>query len=1356
MKLRIFLFCFLFSIYTTQAQIYDTSFDFNAESSRLVSVPNSPEAAAFIKYGNTPINLYHGNPNISVPIYTHQGKEISLPISLSYDASGIKVEQLATEVGLGWNFNVGGRISRIVNGMPDDYYITGGDGTNAVYKTLWDSSLNADILQYSDPSFHSSSFDTKEELIAYMYFLRKIYKNEYDTQPDYFSFNALGVSETFVIDVEEKKAFALNNPRIKITIEGASPFSSQNPISGWKVVLENGTQLFFNAAEITKSRNLNDLVDEGFYYGRNKKYNSSWLLTKIISPLGKDTYEFDYTDQGFWSNDLETANLSGVVNRLTKLASDPPSWTPANSTTLNLGYTGGQEYNINQKILNKITYNEERLVEVTLKTNRYDISGKSAIEGIDVFNIDTGNNVNDLYKSFKLNYDYFKTDSDLVVNSSTNKSNIRLKLKGVDLKDKNNVYVASYYFSYLDSYKMPSLVSSGQDYYGYYNGADGNSTLYPSHPSVPGGANRNSSFDRTKRGTLNKIFYPTGGHTEFEYEANQSSVLDPNNTESSWDFVGQFTSDITSLPTFDNTLCNKMVFISGGTQTITPHIETYELNVTSTKEYKFIVSESGTSTDGSVDGDRLDFQEYFLVKLADDVTGLVGWSDILNQDCEFTDVVEDVYNLEDDLGEYPSNTYLTLESGNYQIFMSNSTPGVAKTIDIEIQVENPIYIDVNRAGMRVKTITDFSDDNTQVLKRNFSYFNGKIISNPIYFYQSEQRSLDGPNNIVESQILTRLSVAKGTDKPHIGYSTVTEKIIDSNDEASNGYISHRFYNSDWKSYGSGVYNYSIFGQQTPNNYAVNYSLGKPNGQSIISDTEGVKSKSYNQYYHKEFYANIGIYTMNNEDNNHLFPIPKESTSGSWVLDYIPYEVFGVYGGTVIEWADSSGGIFGVTSPPDCISEYENTGEASDLCNPAMARLVRQLARATGRAGNITISQSTQYSPEGESTQSTYYDYYDGTSGTFTRAPSGTISETGSGDNPPDLLGVVNYLLKKTTTDDSNGDFYSQKYFYPENFSSEYTALKTANMVGITVQTTTFKDTDLLATKRTHFSGTTPLDIQTSKASENLEERLSFEVYDTKKNLVQARRPDGTPVTYLWGYHYRYVIAKIDNTTFSQAQAALSVSYSALQTLDDVALETEFNALRNSLTDSQITTYTYEPVIGVSTITDPTKNKIFYKYDNFQRLQYILDKDQNIIKEYKYSYKNYDEPEDETETTTDPLSVGGIEVIMDNSSFETIVQYSGSTYGVTGGSGVYTYNWSYKINYGDPSYTDTAYISLGTNYNFVLSYDTAESNNFCLGVDMTDPFTYTNQITFKCIVSSPGETDFPVYNTVNATCQIDNQ
>src|ERR1700744_2800335 len=55
----------------------------------------SPEAAELGKYGNVPVSLFTGTPAISIPVFELQGKRLSLPVTLTYNASGFKPEEIA-------------------------------------------------------------------------------------------------------------------------------------------------------------------------------------------------------------------------------------------------------------------------------------------------------------------------------------------------------------------------------------------------------------------------------------------------------------------------------------------------------------------------------------------------------------------------------------------------------------------------------------------------------------------------------------------------------------------------------------------------------------------------------------------------------------------------------------------------------------------------------------------------------------------------------------------------------------------------------------------------------------------------------------------------------------------------------------------------------------------------------------------------------------------------------------------------------------------------------------------------------------------------------------------------------------
>jgi YD repeat-containing protein len=57
-----------------------------------------------------------------------------------------------------------------------------------------------------------------------------------------------------------------------------------------------------------------------------------------------------------------------------------------------------------------------------------------------------------------------------------------------------------------------------------------------------------------------------------------------------------------------------------------------------------------------------------------------------------------------------------------------------------------------------------------------------------------------------------------------------------------------------------------------------------------------------------------------------------------------------------------------------------------------------------------------------------------------------------------------------------------------------------------------------------------------------------------------------------------------------------------------------------LTNSLVTTYTYKPLIGMTSQTDPNGVTTYYEYDSFGRLKFIKDDKGNMLKKYEYHYK----------------------------------------------------------------------------------------------------------------------------------------
>ena len=99
------------------SSIYVSSF---AQADYLPTPP-SLNAQAILQNINHPVSYHTGTSTVEIPIHTIELKDISIPISLTYNTSGIKVEQESSTVGLGWTLNAGGIISKTIIGENDLY-----------------------------------------------------------------------------------------------------------------------------------------------------------------------------------------------------------------------------------------------------------------------------------------------------------------------------------------------------------------------------------------------------------------------------------------------------------------------------------------------------------------------------------------------------------------------------------------------------------------------------------------------------------------------------------------------------------------------------------------------------------------------------------------------------------------------------------------------------------------------------------------------------------------------------------------------------------------------------------------------------------------------------------------------------------------------------------------------------------------------------------------------------------------------------------------------------------------------------------------------------------------------------------
>ena len=240
------------------------------------------------------------------------------------------------------------------------------------------------------------------------------------------------------------------------------------------------------------------------------------------------------------------------------------------------------------------------------------------------------------------------------------------------------------------------------------------------------------------------------------------------------------------------------------------------------------------------------------------------------------------------------------------------------------------------------------------------------------------------------------------------------------------------------------------------------------------------------------------------------------------------------------------------------------------------------------------------------------------------------------------------LVEKSVTRSGEGTI-KQKMYYPYfNVYSPYydDILKAQNKVSIPVSQELYNvlsngTEELLSAQHTDYGVPGgpyfPYRIQTLKGSGSLEDRIIYHSYYNNGNIKEISKKDGSKIVYIWGYNEQYPIAKIENADFSDIPVSIYNSIIStsdsdddnctdLEVCDEKYLRDELNKLRDpslapNLSGTLITTYTYNPLTGPTSITDPKGYTIYYEYDEFGRLIQVKDAAGKILSENTYHYKD---------------------------------------------------------------------------------------------------------------------------------------
>lgn len=435
----------------------------------------TPEAAAFLKYGEYPVNLSTGVPNISIPLYTVGIQDFSLPISIDYHASGIKVNQEASWVGLGWNLNFGAQV--ILNAKGDI------DENNSSIDTF---PLDSDLTYYNSAN-HPYAFNngpifgqsTNESKIK-----------------DFYQFSSPTANGSFYIKNCATNDVVIYPPEaFKVKLVGGS-----RSVMTFEITDTSGNVYILSTTE----RSTRALT-------HNDSYISAWYVSRIIT-ANKNIIDFTYASGGDIVEKSKTQRVEIRVDGTNcGCYSDFESVVRSTSPVLNTDTsTTTASKKIKEIIFNN---NQSKVVFATAGTRQDLVNGNAYLDRMEIRQLNTTTGVFDLVRGYGFIHSYFNPTA----TGTTAYQLKRLKLDRVETLLEGDAHEFVY-----STTPLPSKISYSQDHFGYYNGANNSDLIekYPYMSGFLGSANRDVNGVYSQAGILKEIHYPTKGWTQFIFETN--------------------------------------------------------------------------------------------------------------------------------------------------------------------------------------------------------------------------------------------------------------------------------------------------------------------------------------------------------------------------------------------------------------------------------------------------------------------------------------------------------------------------------------------------------------------------------------------------------------------------------------------------------------------------------------------------------------------------------------------------------------------------------------------------------------------------------------------------------------------
>lgn len=321
----------------------------------------------------------------------------------------------------------------------------------------------------------------------------------YDTEYDVFSYMASGISGKFILRDENNIKVPVLLPKRphKVLYHKANTQFNINYFDHITVIDEKGTTYRFGKS----------LKDETEYYETSSGVGkNSWMLTEIVSADKVDTIYFKY--QNFSKSKITVTQQTTVSEMV--WCDSPGLWEEAQITPDGTG------------TLNEQNFTVQRLVEIKWRVGKmvFNLSGETdKIESIEV--LGSAGPIKTI--------DFARSTQDRLTEGNAPTE----KLNEVAFKDKNGKPVEKYIFDYYPTVFVENTFSVDgrrRDLWGYYNAGPTQIRPYIENIPVQRVGDVRAVGDQTlrvpnesacKSGVLKKIHFPTGGSTEFLYEQNK-------------------------------------------------------------------------------------------------------------------------------------------------------------------------------------------------------------------------------------------------------------------------------------------------------------------------------------------------------------------------------------------------------------------------------------------------------------------------------------------------------------------------------------------------------------------------------------------------------------------------------------------------------------------------------------------------------------------------------------------------------------------------------------------------------------------------------------------------------------------